>query len=173
MIAPEMLLRAILLQAFYSVRSERQRMQRLEFDPLLRWFVGLGVDEPAWDHSTFSKNRDRLLAGEIAAKFPTAILDRPHVRRLLSSDHFSVGGAYPLTVAAARRCRLMSVSRVSVKTLSRSSSAANGQAPNSYSRSHPPGERRAHSSVRSRQMMAEPTRTAPAGPMRLARPLSI
>ena len=60
-IAPEMLLRAMLLQAFYSVRSERQLMERLEFDLLFRWFVGLGVDEPVWDHSTFSKNRDRLL----------------------------------------------------------------------------------------------------------------
>ena len=91
-IAPEMLLRAMLLQAFYSVRSERQLMEKLEFDLLFRWFVGLGVDEPVWDHSTFSKNRDRLLAGEIAAKFLTAILDRPRVRRLLSSDHFSVDG---------------------------------------------------------------------------------
>jgi len=91
-IAPEMLLRAMLLQTFYSVRSERQLMERLEFDLLFRWFVGLGVDDPVWDHSTFSKNRDRLLAGEIAAKFLTAILDRPRVRRLLSSDHFSVDG---------------------------------------------------------------------------------
>lgn len=91
-IAPEMLLRAMLLQAFYSVRSERQLMERPEFDLLFRWFVGLGVDEPVWDHSTFSKNRDRLLAGEIAAKFLTAILDHPRVRRLLSSDHFSVDG---------------------------------------------------------------------------------
>src|SRR6267378_7634436 len=59
-IAPEMLLRAMLLQAFYSVRSERQLMERLEFDLLFRWFVGLGMDDPVWDHSTFSKNRDRL-----------------------------------------------------------------------------------------------------------------
>jgi transposase len=63
-IAPEMLLRAMLLQAFYSVRSERQLMERLEFDLLFRWFVGIGVDEPAWDHSVFSKNRDRLLSAE-------------------------------------------------------------------------------------------------------------
>src|ERR1700716_2225897 len=68
-IAPEMLLRAMLLQAFYSVRSERQLMERLEFDLLFRWFVGLGIDEPVWDHSVFSKNRDRLPDGEIAAKF--------------------------------------------------------------------------------------------------------
>jgi hypothetical protein len=56
-IAPEKLLRAILLQAFYGIRSERQLMERLEFDLLFRWFVGLGVDDPVWDHSTFSKNR--------------------------------------------------------------------------------------------------------------------
>ena len=91
-IAPEMLLRAMLLQAFYSVRSERQLMERLEFDLLFRWFVGLGVDDPVWDHSTFSKNRDRLLDGEVAAKFLNAVLAQPGVKRLLSSEHFSVDG---------------------------------------------------------------------------------
>jgi transposase len=91
-IAPEMLLRAMLLQAFYSVRSERQLMERLEFDLLFRWFVGLGMDDPVWDHSTFSKNRDRLLEGEIAARFLTAVLAQPRVKRLLSSEHFSVDG---------------------------------------------------------------------------------
>jgi transposase len=91
-IAPELLLRAMLLQAFYSVRSERQLMERLEFDLLFRWFVGLGVDDAVWDHSTFSKNRDRLLDGEIAAKFLAAVLAQPRVKRLLSSEHFSVDG---------------------------------------------------------------------------------
>lgn len=91
-IAPEKLLRAMLLQAFYGIRSERQLMERLEFDLLFRWFVGLGVDDPVWDHSTFSKNRDRLLEGEIAAKFLAAVLAQPKVKRLLSSDHFSVDG---------------------------------------------------------------------------------
>lgn len=91
-ISPEMLLRAMLLQAFYSIRSERQLMERLEFDLLFRWFVGLGIDEPVWDHSTFSKNRDRLLAGEVAAKFLVAILEQPRVRKLLSREHFSVDG---------------------------------------------------------------------------------
>jgi transposase len=91
-IAPEKLLRATLLQAFYSIRSERQLMERLEFDLLFRWFVGLGIDDPAWDHSVFSKNRDRLLEGEIAAKFLAAVLTQPHVKRLLSSQHFSVDG---------------------------------------------------------------------------------
>src|SRR4051794_31908807 len=91
-IPPEKLLRASLLQAFYSIRSERQLMERLEFDLLFRWFVGLGIDDPAWDHSVFSKNRDRLLEGEIAAKFLGAILTQPQVKRLLSSQHFSVDG---------------------------------------------------------------------------------
>jgi transposase len=91
-IAPEKLLRAMLLQAFYSIRSERQLMERLEYDLLFRWFVGIGVDDTVWDHSTFSKNRDRLLEGDIAAKFLTAILAQPRVKQLLSSDHFSVDG---------------------------------------------------------------------------------
>jgi transposase len=91
-IAPEKLLRAMLLQAFYSIRSERLLMERLEYDLLFRWFVGIGVDDPAWDHSVFSKNRDRLLEGDIAAKFLAAIVAQPKVKRLLSTDHFSVDG---------------------------------------------------------------------------------
>ena len=91
-IPPEKLLRAMLLQALYSIRSERLLMERLEYDLLFRWFVGIGVDDPAWDHSTFSKNRDRLLEGDIAAKFLAAVLAQPRVKRLLSSDHFSVDG---------------------------------------------------------------------------------
>ena len=91
-IPPEKLLRAMLLQAFYSIRSERQLMDRLEFDLLFRWFVGIGVDDAAWDHSTFSKNRDRLLEGDIAAKLLRAVLAQPRVTRLLSTDHFSVDG---------------------------------------------------------------------------------
>jgi len=91
-IPPEKLLRALLLQAFYSIRSERLLMERLEYDLLFRWFVGIGVDDPAWDHSVFSKNRDRLLAGAIATKFLAAVLAQPRVKRLLSSDHFSVDG---------------------------------------------------------------------------------
>jgi transposase len=91
-IPPEQLLRALLLQAFYGIRSERQLMERLHFDLLFRWFTGLGVDDAVWDHSTFSKNRDRLLEGEVAAEFLATLLDRPDVRRLLSSEHFSVDG---------------------------------------------------------------------------------
>src|SRR5690606_34325086 len=76
-IAPEKLLRAMLLQAFFSIRSERQLMERLEFDLLFRWFVGLGIDDAVWDHSTFSKNRDRLLEGDVAARFLAAVLAQP------------------------------------------------------------------------------------------------
>ena len=82
-VPPEKLLRAMLLQAFYSIRSERQLMERLEYDLLFRWFVGIGVDDAAWDHSVFSKNRDRLLEGDIAAKFMAAVLGQPRVKRLL------------------------------------------------------------------------------------------
>ena len=91
-IPPEKLLRAMLLQAFYSIRSERQLMERLDTDLLFRWFVGLGIDDLVWDHSTFSKNRDRLLEGDIAAKFLSAVLAQPRVKRLLSTEHFSVDG---------------------------------------------------------------------------------
>ena len=85
-------LRAMLLQAFYSIRSERQLMERLEYDLLFRWFVGIGVDAAVWDHSVFSKNRDRLLEGNIAARFLAAVLDQPRVKKLLSTDHFTVDG---------------------------------------------------------------------------------
>jgi transposase len=91
-IAPERLLRAMLLQAFYSVRSERQLMERLDTDLLFRWFVGLAIDEPIWDASVFSKNRDRLLEGAIAAKFLAAVLAQPGVTKLMSGEHFSVDG---------------------------------------------------------------------------------
>jgi transposase len=91
-IAPERLLRGMLLQAFYGIRSERQLMERMEFDLLFRWFVGLGVDDAAWDHSSFTTNRDRLLEGKIAAKFLAAVLAQSQVKRLLSSEHFSVDG---------------------------------------------------------------------------------
>jgi transposase len=88
----EKLLRAMLLQAFYSIRSERQLMERLEFDLVFCWFVGVGVDDAVWDHSSFSKNRDRLLEGDIAAKLLGAVLAQARVKRLPSTDHFSVDG---------------------------------------------------------------------------------
>ncbi len=91
-IPPERLLRALLLQAFYTVRSERQLMEQLHYNLLFRWFVGLSADDPVWDATVFCKNRDRLLDGDIACKFMTAVLTLPQVRQLLSSEHFSVDG---------------------------------------------------------------------------------
>ena len=92
LIPPEKLLRALLLQAFYAVRSERQLMEQLDYNLLFRWFVGLGIDDPVWDVTVFTKNRDRLLAGDIAAKFFRAALGQPPVKTLLSDEHFSVDG---------------------------------------------------------------------------------
>ncbi len=91
-IPPERLLRALLLQAFYTVRSERQLMEQLHYNLLFRWFVGLGIDDPVWDPTVFCKNRDRLLNGDIARKFMNSVLNLPQVRTMLSSEHFSVDG---------------------------------------------------------------------------------
>jgi len=91
-IPPERLLRALLLQAFYTVRSERQLMEQLDYNLLFRWFVGLSADDPVWDATVFCKNRDRLLDGDIAARFFAGVLNLPQVRKLLSSEHFSVDG---------------------------------------------------------------------------------
>src|SRR3954467_3004991 len=91
-IPPEQLLRALLLQAFYTVRSERQLMEQLNYNLLFRWFVGLSVDDPVWVPTVFCKNRDRLLDGDIAAAFMSAVLNLPRVQNLLSDEHFSVDG---------------------------------------------------------------------------------
>ena len=89
---PEKLLRALLLQAFYSVRSERQLMEQLGYNLLFRWFVGLSLDAEVWDVTVFTKNRERLIAGDIASKFMAAVLNQEQVKALLSDDHFAVDG---------------------------------------------------------------------------------
>jgi transposase len=91
-IPPEKLLRALLLQAFYSVRSERQLMEQLGYNLLFRWFVGLSLDAVVWDVTVFTKNRERLIAGDIAAQFMAAVLNQERVKALLSDEHFSVDG---------------------------------------------------------------------------------
>jgi transposase len=91
-IPPERLMRALLLQAFYSIRSERQLVERIDYDLLFRWFVGLGIEDPVWDATSFTKNRDRLLEGEVAVRFLAAVLSQDKVKRLLSSEHFTVDG---------------------------------------------------------------------------------
>src|SRR6476660_9359950 len=91
-IPPEQLLRALLLQALYTIRSERQLMEQLDYNLLFRWFVGLGMDDAVWSPTTFTKNRDRLLDGEIAAAFFDAVLITADTERLLSDEHFTVDG---------------------------------------------------------------------------------
>jgi transposase len=91
-IPPEKLLRALLVQALYTIRSERQLMEHLDFNLLFRWFVGLGIDDPVWSPTTFTKNRDRLLDGDIAAAFFEAVLIHADTAQLLSDEHFTVDG---------------------------------------------------------------------------------
>jgi transposase len=91
-IPPEQLLSALLIQVLYGIRSERQLMEQLDYNLLYRWFVGLSPDDPVWDATTFTKNRDRLAAGQVFEKFMAALLDHPEVKPLLSNDHFSVDG---------------------------------------------------------------------------------
>ena len=91
-IPPEQMLRALLLQMLYSVRSERMLVEQMEYNLLLRWFVGLGWNGGVWDASSFSKNRERLLAGEMAAKFFRAVVEQARAARLLSDERFTVDG---------------------------------------------------------------------------------
>lgn len=91
-IPPERLLRALLLQALFTIRSERQLMGQLDYNLLFRWFVGLGIDDPVWVPTVFTKNRDRLLDADVAAKFMSELLAHKEVRKLLSDEHFSVDG---------------------------------------------------------------------------------
>ena len=91
-IPPEQLLGALLLQVFYGIRSERQLMEQLDYNLLYRWFVGLAPDDPVWDPTTFTKNRERLQSGDVFAKFMSKLLNHPQVRPLLSDEHFSVDG---------------------------------------------------------------------------------
>jgi len=109
---PERLLRAVLLQLLYSLRSERQLVERLEFDMLFRWFVGLTIDEKVFDASTFSKNRDRLLTHEIAQEFLSSLIGLPEVKRLMSAEHFSVDGTLLKAWASMKSFRPKSQSSV-------------------------------------------------------------
>lgn len=91
-IAPEKLLRALLVQLLYSIRSERLLMEQLAYNLLFRWFVGLSMNEGVWNHAVFSKNRERLLAGKIAQEFFTVVVEQARAMRLLSDEHFTVDG---------------------------------------------------------------------------------
>ena len=93
-IPPERLLRALMIQVFYSVRSERQLMEQLDYNLLFRWFVGLKMDDEVWDHSTFTKNRDRLLEQEISRRFFDEVLKQAKEKDLLSEEHFTIDGTF-------------------------------------------------------------------------------
>lgn len=93
-IPPEQLIRALLLQIFFTIRSERQLMERLDYDLMFRWFVDLSMDEKVWNHSVFSKNRGHLMASEIDELFFDAIKNQANTRQLMSKDHFSVDGTF-------------------------------------------------------------------------------
>src|SRR4029434_6966308 len=91
-VAPERLLRALLLQVLYSIRRERQLMEQLDYNLLYRWFVGLNLDDPVWDPTVFTKNRQRLLDGEVATAFLERVVEHARRRGLLSGEHFTVDG---------------------------------------------------------------------------------
>lgn len=91
-IPPEHLLRATLLQAFYSVRSERMLMEQIDYNLLFRWFVGLSIDAIVWHPTVFTKNRDRLLKADVAHEFLMNLLGLAQVKRLMSNEHFTVDG---------------------------------------------------------------------------------
>ena len=91
-IPPEQLLRALLLQVLYGMRSERQLMEQVDYNLLYRWFVGLGMDESAWDATVFTKNRDRLLQGEVSQRLLVAVVEQARAQSLLSEEHFTVDG---------------------------------------------------------------------------------
>ena len=91
-IAPECLLKALLIQVLFTIRSERQLMDQLDYNLLFRWFVGLGMDDEVWAPTTFTKNRERFIDGEIADKFFKAVVRMAHKRKLISREHFSVDG---------------------------------------------------------------------------------
>ena len=101
-IPPERLLRALLLQVLYTIRSERMLMEQLYYNMLFRWFVGLNLDDPVWDVTVFTKNRERFLEGEIAEKFFAAVLDHARKSDLLSDEHFTVDGTLVEAWASTR-----------------------------------------------------------------------
>jgi transposase len=158
-IAPEKLLRALLLQALYSVRSERLLMEQLDYNLLFRWFVGLNMDDSVWDVTVFTKNRERLLDGDIAEAFFQAVLQQARERSLLSDEHFTVDGTLLEAWASAIRKR-----RVAVFLL-----ASNGQDERAkggmgyISASHPRGSKgqRNHAAELSENCERKATRRSP------------
>jgi transposase len=110
-IAPERLLRALLLMVLYSIRSERQLMEQLEYNLLYRWFVGLEMDDEVWDVTVFTKNRERLIAGEVSQQMLQAVLVEAREKQLLSAEHFTVDGTLIQARVRATRARCCCATR--------------------------------------------------------------
>ena len=104
-IPPEQLIRGLLLQVLFTIRSERQLVERLDYDLMFRWFVGIGIDDEVWNHSTYSKNRDRLMTHEIDALFFDAIKKQAYAKKLMSREHFSVDGTLLEACASMKSLR--------------------------------------------------------------------
>ena len=131
-VPPESLLKASVLMALYSIRSERAFCERLNFDLLFKWFLDLRIDEPAFDATTFSKNRQRLLEHEVAGRFFARVVAQARLRRYLSSDHFSVDGpcwkrGRPTRASNRKSGHPMSRRRGRDETRRRTSTARNGR----------------------------------------------
>src|SRR5271157_3074533 len=129
-IPPEQLLGALLLQVFYGIRSERQLMEQLNYNLLFRWFVGLSPDDPVWDATSFTKNRDRLQRGDVFGKFMDKLLNHPKVRPLLSDEHFSVDASKPgpRTKVSSRKMVLMTATVVTFTVRSAKTTRIKAQA---------------------------------------------
>src|SRR2546429_8060087 len=134
-IAPEKLVRALLLQVLYTIRSERLLMEQLDYNLLFRWFVGLEMDDPVWNATVFTKNRERLLGGEIARAFFDRVVAQARERGLLSNEHFTVDGTWwrrgPVSRASSRKtsCRSPPMTRAIRRWISTASVAATPATP--------------------------------------------
>ena len=104
-IAPEKLMRAMLLQVLYSVRSERQLVEQINYNLLFRWFVGLAIEDSVWNHSVFSKNRDRLIEHDVVIELFNATVEMAQAEGLLSGEHFSVDGTLDQGVGQPQECQ--------------------------------------------------------------------
>jgi transposase len=158
-VAPEKLVRALLLQAFFSIRSERQVMQPLDDNLLFRWFVGLAMDAPVWDATTLAENRDRLLDAEVTRCLLAAVLAQPRVAALMSDEHFSVDGTLIQAWASHTSFRPKQAPAAPAATPSRTSAAVGRMRPTA------PTRRMRAPPIPTRGSRASPTTPAPSWPM--------
>lgn len=128
-IPPEQLVRALLLQIVFTIRSERQLMERLDYDLMFRWFVGLGIDDTVWNHSVFSKNRDRLMLNDVDQHFFDAVKKQAYAKQLMSREHFSVDGTLLEACASMKSFKPKDIVTVQVTTSTDISAATRHTSP--------------------------------------------